>query len=180
MRDRDDDYARVVGWRNSPHVREWWDPDEPLLTMDRAVEEYRPGIGGAAPERLAVIEVAGVPVGLVQYYPWAAYREELAAMGLTIPAGAWGLDLFIGEPDRVDQGIGSKTVRLLCDYLMAEEGASAVALGVDRDNLRARRAYEKAGMTPSVEYLDTDIREGQRVRAVLMVRLAGAPARSRG
>ncbi len=42
MRDNPDDYALIVGWRNRPHVREWWDPDDPPLTVDDAIEELRP------------------------------------------------------------------------------------------------------------------------------------------
>jgi RimJ/RimL family protein N-acetyltransferase len=58
--------------------------------------------------------------------------------------------------------------------MLAHEGATAGAFGVDVDNARARRAYQKAGMTPTVEYTDLDVRDGQRVRAVLMLRMAGA------
>src|SRR5512141_1541843 len=30
LRDDDADYALLVRWRATPHVREWWDPDDPL------------------------------------------------------------------------------------------------------------------------------------------------------
>jgi len=173
MRDSDDEYARMVGWRNQPHVRQWWDPDDPPLTASQAVAEYRPSVTGSAPERIAIIEVAGVPVGFVQFYPWAAFADELAQMELTVPDGCWSLDIAIGDPASIDRGIGARTVRLLCDHLFAHEGASAVAFGVDRDNARARRAYLKAGMTPTIEYRDLDRRAGERIWAVLMLRLAG-------
>jgi aminoglycoside 6'-N-acetyltransferase len=174
MRDGDDEYARLVAWRNQPHVREWWDPDDPPLTVPQAVADYRPSVTGSAPERTAVIEVDRVPVGFVQFYPWAPFADELAQMELTVPDGSWSLDIAIGDLAWISRGIGSRTVRTLCDHLFAREGATAVAFGVDRDNTRARRAYVKAGMTPTVEYLDLDRRNGERIWAVLMLRFAGS------
>ena len=33
LRDDDGDLALLVRWRAMPHVREWWDPDEPPPTL---------------------------------------------------------------------------------------------------------------------------------------------------
>ena len=173
MRDEDAEYARVVEWRNRAHVREWWDPDDPPMTLEQVVDEYRPGVTGAIADRIGVIEVASAAVGLVQYYPWSAYPDELAAMDLTVPEGAWGLDILLGDAAFVDRGFGSRAVRMLCDHLLTHEGATAVAFGVDVGNARARRAYEKAGLVGTVEFLDTDMRDGARVRSLLMVRRRG-------
>src|SRR5437660_422231 len=30
---RDEDCALLVEWRNTPHVRKWWDPDDPPYTL---------------------------------------------------------------------------------------------------------------------------------------------------
>jgi aminoglycoside 6'-N-acetyltransferase len=179
MADADDEYARIAAWRNRPHVREWWDPDQPPMTTEAAVAEYRADVLGRTATRAAIIEASGTPVGFIQYYPWAAYADSLAELGITVPDGAWGLDVFIGEPQWVGRGIGSRAVRLLCDHLLRDRGASAIAFGVAADNARARRAYEKAGLVPTVEFLDTDTRDGERMTSVLMLRSAGSlpPAR---
>jgi aminoglycoside 6'-N-acetyltransferase len=172
MRDADTDYALLAHWRNLPHVRQWWDPDDPPHTTEQARRECGPAIRGEEPDRLAIIEVDGVAAGFVQYYPWAAYADELTAMDLRLPDGAWSLDILIGAPEWLGRGVGSRTVRALCEHLFAVEGAAAVAFGVDRDNARARAAYLKAGMTPMFEYLDLDTRGGERVWCVLMLRTA--------
>lgn len=172
MRDEAEEYVRLAAWRNQPHVREWWDPDDPPLSFEQAVREQSPAVRGESPDHALVIEVHGVPVGFVQCYPWAPYADELERMDLALPEGAWSLDILVGDPDRVGQGIGSRAVRLLCDHLLTAGGATCVAFGVDRDNARARRAYLRAGMTPQGEYLDLDTRGGQRVWCVLMMRTA--------
>lgn len=170
LRDDADDYDRIVSWRNSPHVREWWDPDDPPLMPAGAAAELGPGNGDDSTTS-CIIELAGEAVGFVQFYPWDAEAAYLAEMGLSLPSGSWGLDIFIGESALVCRGIGSRTVRLLCDHLFAETAAPAVALITEKDNLRAQAAYARAGMHVSgAPFLDTDTRAGQRVESILMIR----------
>lgn len=172
MRDAAEEYARVAAWRNLPHVREWWEPDNPPATAESVAAEYRPDVLGTTPTRVGIIEVDAAPAGLLQWYPWAAYEQDVAETGMIVPPGAWGLDIFIGDPGLVGRGVGSAAVRLLCDHLLDAEGATAVAFGVETGNRRARRAYEKAGLVATTEFLDTDTRGGERVTSVLMVRTA--------
>jgi aminoglycoside 6'-N-acetyltransferase len=170
MRDRADDHELIVGWRNRPHVREWWDPDDPPLTVEAAIEEYREAADAIHPTVMCIIERAGIPAGYLQFYPWDAEQEYLEEVGLTLPAGAWGIDIFIGEPGLLAQGLGSRAVRLISDHLFAAEGATAVALATEAGNARAQAAYVRAGMRPIRQFLDTDLRDGQRVESVLMIR----------
>jgi aminoglycoside 6'-N-acetyltransferase len=170
MRDDGADYERIVEWRNRPHVREWWDPDDPPLTVAGWIDELRSSTGEADRSTACILEVSGTPIGYMQFYPWDDEQEYLQEVGITLPAGAWGLDIFIGESTLLDQGIGSRAVRLLSDHLFAELRASAVALATEAGNTRAQAAYIRAGMRPVERFLDTDTRDGQRVESILMIR----------
>jgi aminoglycoside 6'-N-acetyltransferase len=170
MRDHVDDYERIVEWRNRPHVREWWDPDDPPLTLDGAIEEFHPSTHEPDRTTACIIEVSGAPIGYLQFYPWDDERKYLDEVGVRLPDGAWGLDIFIGERALIDQGIGSRTVRLLSDHLFAAVGATAVALATEAGNTRAQAAYARAGMRPVQRFLDTDRRNGERVESILMIR----------
>lgn len=170
MRDDPADYARMVAWRNSPHVREWWDPDDPPLTPAAAMDELGPSLRGEDHTTSCIVEVAGKPVGFIQYYPWDDEAEYLAEVGISVPPGSWGIDLFIGDPGLLGQGVGTRLVRLVIDYLFAEKAASAVALATEVGNARAQAAYVKAGMRTVRAFHDTDTRGGQRVELLLMIR----------
>ena len=174
MLDEPQDYELVVRWRNEPHVREWWDPDDPPMTVERAVSECRPAIIGAEPDQLCIIELDGTAVGFVQFSAWFNWQKDLDEMGLTVPPGSWSLDIYIGELERMNRGLGSRVVRLVCDHLFRIQHASAVAFGVEVDNARAKRAYLKAGMRSTVRFRDLDTRGGERVWCDLMVRDAPA------
>jgi RimJ/RimL family protein N-acetyltransferase len=170
MRDDGADYERIVEWRNRPHVREWWDPDDPPLTVAGWIDELRSSTGEPDRTTVCILEVLGTPIGYLQFYPWDGEQEYLHEVGITLPAGAWGLDIFIGESTLLDQGIGSRAVRLLSDHLFAELSATAVALATEAGNTRAQAAYVRAGMRPVERFLDTDLRDGHRVESILMIR----------
>ena len=170
LRDAAEDYELLVTWRNRPHVREWWDPDEPPVTASAVIEELRPLMEGSDPTVACIIEVGGTPVGYLQFYPWDAEGAYLAEVGIAVPARAWGLDILIGEEANLDRGIGSRTVRLISDHLFAERGATAMALATEAGNARAQAAYRRAGMRTVERFLDTDTRGGQRVESLLMIR----------
>ena len=127
--------------------------------------------GGDGQTISCIIELAGEPVGFIQFYPWAAEEAYLAEIGLSLPEGSWGLDVFIGDSGLAGRGIGSRAVRLLSDRLFAEESATVVALITEATNARSHAAYRHAGMRVAGEpFLDTDSRGGQRVESILMIR----------
>ena len=165
---REDEYGLYARWRNQPHVRQWWDPDDPPMTAETAEHECAAAVRGAGPDRAAIVELGGEPVGFIQFYPWDAYADELHECGLDLPAGSWGLDIFIGVESAQGRGVGSTAVRLVADHVMAAEAATAVAFGVAVGNDHAQRAYERAGFVAGQEYRDTDTRDGERVRCRLM------------
>lgn len=170
LRDEPDDYALIVAWRGTPHVHEWWDPDEPPPDLAAVAAELRPTTRASDPTTACIIEVDGRPAGFIQFYPWASEGEYMREVGISVPDGAWGLDIFIGEPACLHRGIGSRAVRLLTDQLFTNDGVSAVALATETTNTHAHAAYERAGMRAVQEFLDTDHRDGLRIRSLLMIR----------
>jgi aminoglycoside 6'-N-acetyltransferase len=169
---RQDDLPLMVRWRNEPHVRAWWkmDGDPVPYTLDDAREEYGPDLEPGGPSTPAIILAHDGPVGYVQWYRWAEYPDEVSEVGLPTDAHAFGLDILIGEPDAVGNGVGSATVDLVCRTLFAEQGATCVALLTAVGNEPAQRAYEKAGLRKVRHALDTDIKDGRRVESWLMIR----------
>jgi aminoglycoside 6'-N-acetyltransferase len=168
----EDDLRLMARWRNEPHVREWWEMDgDPMpFTLDDAREEYGEDLRNDPSTTGAVIMAGDRAVGYVQWYPWAAYAQEAAEMGIPADRDAYGLDIFIGEPEVVRTGVGSATVDLVCRTLFDERNATVVALLTAVGNERAQRAYERAGFRKVRRTLDTDIKDGTRVESWLMTR----------
>ncbi|MDQ3767666.1 MAG: acetyltransferase, partial [Actinomycetota bacterium] len=101
MLDSKPDYKLMVGWRNQPHVRYWWDPDKAPLTLEEAIREYRPDTYSNAPTAACIVELGGRPIGFMQFYRLSSYAEEAAEVGVPFDERTWGIDIFIGESDEV-------------------------------------------------------------------------------
>ena len=172
MRDANDDYELIVTWRNRPHVRHWWDPDLPDLTLDSAKTEYEDDIRDDSATTLCIAELDGRPIGFMQFYRWASYADEAREVGIPFDDDVWGVDVFIGEQDETGRGLGTRMMNVLCRYLEVERSATSVALTTELTNAAAIRCYEKAGFEKIREVTDLDTRDGRRTRDWLMIRTA--------
>ena len=171
LRDHPDDFALIMRWRAMPHVHEWWDPDDPAPDMDEVLRHYRPTTDPQYPTSGCVIELDGRPVGYLQFYRWADWIHDSSThVGAEIPLedDPWGLDIYIGEPDLVGRGLGSRAVALACRHLSEGRGVRTVMLTTEVGNLRAQAAYERAGFGKVRRVLDSDTRGGERVWSWLM------------
>ncbi len=172
LRDDPAEYRLLAEWLNRPHVKEWWDPDEPPMTERGAASKYGPRSDRSPPITACIIKLAGRPIGYVQFYRSDSWPDEAGEIELPPIEDAFGLDIFIGEPELVGVGLGSRAVDLVCRHLFEERGAAAVMLATEVINRRAQRAYERAGFRKVTQFLDTDTRDGERVRSWLMIREA--------
>lgn len=129
------DLPMLSAWLAEPHVAEWWDegPDAALAEIVEAMDSVE--------TEPLIVELDGRPIAYVQSYDphledGHPYQDQ--------PFGTLGIDITIGIPDLVGKGHGSAIVRQFADMLF-EEGAPRVVIDPDPKNLRAIRAYEKAG-----------------------------------
>jgi len=121
-------------WLEAPHVAEWWgDADEEIAGIALAMESVE--------TEPLIVELDGRPIAYAQIYDphmedGHPYQDQ--------PFGTLGLDISIGEADLVSKGHGSAIIAALAAQLFAE-GAPRLVIDPDPSNLRAIRAYEKAG-----------------------------------
>jgi aminoglycoside 6'-N-acetyltransferase len=128
------DLPLVRGWLARPHVTEWWgDPDEQFGLVSEDLNE-------PAMDQFVVTADAH-PFAYLQCYDPAVWPE--GGLGRH-PAGTRGIDQFIGEAEMVDRGHGSAFIRVFIGNLLAQ-GTPRVVTDPDPENIRAVRAYEKAG-----------------------------------
>ena len=120
--------------------------------VGRSEEELgfiRDMVEGRDSTRPYIIELGGTPVGYIQVwfvgdnldqaeeYPWVA----------ELPRDAVGVDLTIGDPALLSQGVGSAALAAFTRRLR-DEGHRTIVIDPDPANARAVRAYAKAGFRP--------------------------------
>jgi aminoglycoside 6'-N-acetyltransferase len=158
----DIDLPTVKRWLTTPEVVRWWgDPAQQLALLVEDLEEPL--------MRQWIVEHHERPFAYVQAYEahdWPQFHLQ------HLPAGAQVIDAFIGEPDMLGRGHGSAFLRVLAGMLI-EEGAPLVAIDPDVENLRARRAFARAG------FVEDAIVQVEQQPVALMV-FGGDPRRSAG
>jgi aminoglycoside 6'-N-acetyltransferase len=130
----DADLPTMERWLKMPEVVRWWgDPAEQLALLKEDLEEPL--------MRQWVVEHRERPFAYVQAYEAHSWPQVHLQR---LPGGAQVLDAFVGEPDMVGCGHGSAVMRLLASILI-REGSPLVAIDPNVENLRARRAFARAG-----------------------------------
>jgi aminoglycoside 6'-N-acetyltransferase len=139
-------------------VRRWYD-DVPAETYpDEAIADRRRALRGEDPTDYFVIALDGRPIGDIQSYLIDDDPEYAAMVALGRPA--FGIDLFIGEPELIGRGHGPALIRaFLRDIGFARYDVDLCVIGPTRGNVAAIRAYEKAGFRFLKNYLEPDSRE---------------------
>ena len=146
------DLPLIAGWRTQQHIVRWW--GAPSLEQE-SVKLADPRIA------MWLAEVSGRPFAFMQDYDvhgWSPHHFD------HLPAASRGMDLYIGEPDLLGMGHGSRLLRRHVDNLF-RGGVPAVGIDPHPENAAARRAFEKAGFKVASGPVDT-----QWGRAILMER----------
>lgn len=132
-----DDAPLLRRWDEQPHViasdpdSDWeWEKELP----------YEPDWR----EQL-VAEVDGRPIGFVQIIDPA--REESHYWG-EVPANLRAIDIWIGEPDCLGQGWGTRMMAMAIERCFAEPAVEAILIDPLATNIRAHRFYQRLGFRP--------------------------------
>jgi aminoglycoside 6'-N-acetyltransferase len=130
----DADLPMLREWLATPEVVRWWgEPAEQYALLEEDL---------ANPLMvMRIVALDARPFAYVQDYDVHTWPQPHFA---DLPNEARGIDAFIGVPDMIGQGHGAAFLRQRAMQLVAA-GAPVVAIDPDVKNLRARRAYAKAG-----------------------------------
>ncbi|MFN4172763.1 MAG: GNAT family N-acetyltransferase [Pseudorhodobacter sp.] len=142
------DLPLLADWLARPHWRDWWGDPETELGYIRDMIE------GRDTTEPFLFEIDGTPRGYIQIWHIADNRFEPwltdAPWLMDLPDGAVGVDLSLADPSNLSRGIGSAVLRAFVAMLRAR-GHDYIIIDPDPANLRAVRAYTKAGFRPIPE-----------------------------
>jgi len=128
-----DHLPMIRRWLETPEVVRWWgDPDEQYALVSGDLDH--PDMDQF------IVAAGGQPLGYIQCYALSTWNQSFGPQ----PQATRGIDQFIGEPTMIGQGHGSSFIRQFADDLLAS-GIPRIVTDPDPENVRAVRAYAKAG-----------------------------------
>ena len=166
MRDDTHDYLWMSGWLTDDRVLEFYEGRDNPHDLAKVVEKFGPRARGQDSTVPCIMLHEDVPIGYIQYYPVA--ESERHEYQLETIDGVYGVDLFIGNPDLWNQGIGTRMLSMIVDYLFDELDALKVVIDPQVSNHRAVRSYEKCGFERVKVLQNHDLHEGEYRDCLLM------------
>jgi aminoglycoside 6'-N-acetyltransferase len=80
----------------------------------------------------------------------------------------YGIDIFIGETNYWNMGIGTKLLQAVIQYLFDFEKADAIFIDPQTWNRRAIRCYEKCGFKPIGMIEKRELQDGEYKDSLIM------------
>lgn len=147
MEGNDEDYAIFLKWMTDPETMKYWDGLTVQFTYEKVAEKYKEHVEENITQ--CIIEYKEKPIGYCQYYIMDETNADVPVDKFQLFAAAddivYGIDLFLGEVDYRNQGIGTACLKLLTGTLFEVYGADALMIDPKVHNLRAIRCYQKVG-----------------------------------
>lgn len=138
---QESDLPVLVAWLNRNHLQEWWRAEE--ITLEKIREKYLPRIFDKDSAKPFLVYLRNEPFGYIQYY-WAA-EGDTNWWPDQPDADAIGIDQFISDESKLNQGYGTAMITQFIHFLMNNIKISEIRVDPRPNNYRAIRCYEKIG-----------------------------------
>ena len=159
LKDTENEYRQLHKWCSNKFVYEWF--EQRKLSYDEIVDKYKTKLKEKKQE-LFIIKADDIDIGLVQIYKFDNDIE------IDVDGNVYEYDLFIGEEEYLDKGIGKEIVNKVNDIIYSKHKADFIILRPFERNIRAIKCYEKCGFKTISKYLGKDTLGNNEVISVLI------------
>lgn len=140
-----DDLPMTYAWLDTPAVRQWYHKRSYTRALWDA--EYAARIRGELPTRPFIMTLDAEPIGYIQSFRIADWPDYARRLPDAAPE-AVAVDLFIGRPDCLGRGLGTRLLALFVrDHVFAQRHADECPIGPEPVNRHAIRCYSRAGFS---------------------------------
>ncbi|MBQ6495091.1 MAG: GNAT family N-acetyltransferase [Bacilli bacterium] len=139
-----DDYYKIYKWCLNKEVYEWF--EQRKLSYKEIEEKYNRKI---KEQDIYIINYDNTDIGLVQIYK---YKDNLDI--LKKYNNIYEFDIFIGENNYLNKGIGKYIVEYIKNLIYSKYNANYIILRPFKRNIRAIKCYKKCNFIEIYNYID--------------------------
>ena len=147
MEETEQDFQTFLKWMTDTRTMKYWEGMTEHFTYERVVRDYRESREEHVEQ--CIIEWDSKAIGYCQFCIVNAGNYEVpeAQSGQFADKQdvVYGIDIFLGEADYRDRGIGTKCMKVLMKALFDERNADMLLIDPKTHNARAIRCYHKCG-----------------------------------
>ena len=133
------DQFLLAKWLSDPKVLEFYEGRDNPFSLEKVQNKFFSSDGQTS---MCMVEYEGKEIGYIQFYE---LDEETKKEYGVYTENTYGTDLFIGETDYWNQGIGTLLISTMVTYLIEHKKASRIVMDPQTQNTRAITCYEKCG-----------------------------------
>ncbi len=160
----EDDAKDLLKWLSNPIVLEYYEGRDNVFDMTKVQKKFY----SYKPKKIrCIIEYNEKNIGYIQYYKLDDV-EITRLLQSDKNDSCYGVDLFIGETDYWNIGIGTQVMRKITKYLCDEKNAKYIIVDPQCRNLRAIKCYEKSGFKKIKIIEKCELHEGKLEDCCLM------------
>jgi aminoglycoside 6'-N-acetyltransferase len=162
MQDNMHDYELMAKWLTDEKVLEFYEGRDNSFPLERVIESYQSTVCGEDAEVACLFYYQNQPIGYLQYCALDELTQaDRESYSLEDTSGVYAIDLFIGETQYWNQGIGSKVISTVVNYLFDQLGALQVVVDPETWNTRAIHCYETCGFVKVKLLPKHELHEGE-------------------
>ncbi len=143
MNDEINDFLLMYKWLNNQEILKYYEGRDKLFTMDKIIDKYKNRTNGCDIVKSCIFEYNHLPIGYIQYYP--IDEKEYNEYGYKDEGIIYGIDLFIGNTNYQNKGLGAQVINCLIQYIRLNIKPNKIVIDPRVENKRAIRCYEKCG-----------------------------------
>lgn len=140
LKDCDDDYKLLEKWCSQEEI--YLHFEQKILSFDEIKNKYYPRTLNNTDIPVYMIEYIGVPIGIIQYQLISNENKEFYMIDTD---NGYEIDIFIGELDYHNKGIGKVCIEMMCNYLFENKNTDIIVMCPLKDNKNAINCYLKCG-----------------------------------
>lgn len=149
--DSESDYRLLEEWYQEEEIYSHF--EQRKLSYAEIKTKYYPRTLKKAKVPVFMIEYDDTPVGIIQYQ--LIDKENRMLYGLT-EKNSYEIDIFIGELQFHNKGIGKTSVDIIGNYLNDEKKAKVLVMCPLKNNIEAITCYQKCGFNTIKEFYTKD------------------------
>lgn len=166
MNDEKTDYELMTKWLSDDNILMYYQGRDNPSDISQIIKKYSPRTRGESRVVPCIIQYFEKAIGYIQYYP--VDNDEKKEYGYESSELIYGIDIFIGEIEYQNSGLGERVIKSLIDYIWNNIKPEKIVIDPRIDNKRAIRCYEKCGFVPKRILPRHELHEGVYCDNLLM------------